>query len=77
MEIIFEPEDTDLSIKFEPDFDLPLNCVDIEGIRWDFQNGTHTRTMASLLGGTPEYEYTSTHLPQTVRLCDRRNEDGV
>ena len=77
MEIIFEPEDSNLNIKFEPDFDLSINCVDIEKVQWNFQDGTHTGTVASLLGGTPEHEYTSTRLPQTVRLCDRRNEDSI
>ena len=77
MEIKFELEDSDLNIEFEPDFDLSINCVDIEKVQWNFQDGTHTGTVASLLGGTPEHEYTSTRLPQTVRLCDRRNEDSI
>ena len=77
MEITLELEDSDLIIDFEPDFDLSINCVDIEKVCWKFQDGTHSGAMAGLFGGTPKHEYTSTRLPQTVRLCDRRNEDII
>ena len=68
MEIKFELEDSDLECVFEPDFDIPINCCDIERVTWNFQDGTHTRTMASLFSSTPEYEHSATHLLPTLRL---------
>jgi len=77
MEITFELEDSDIVVDFEPDFGPSINCVDIEKVQWTFQDGTHTRAMASLFHSTPEYEHASTRLPQTVRLCDRCDEDII
>ena len=77
MEVIFEPEDSDLNIEFEPDFDLAVNCTDIEKVQWSFQDGTHTGVVASLLGSTPEHEHPPTRLLPIVRLCDRCNEDII
>ena len=77
MEIKFELENSDIDCVFEPEFDVAINCVDIEKVQWNFQNGTHTATVASLLRSTPKYEHASTHLPKTVRLCDRCNEDII
>ena len=62
MEIKFELEDSDLDCVFEPDFDIPINCCDIEKVAWKFQNGTHTRTMASLFSSSSEHEYPTTHI---------------
>ena len=66
MEIKFELEDSDLDCVFEPEFDININCCDIERVAWKFQDGTHTRTMASLFSGTPEHEYPTTRLPPIV-----------
>ena len=77
MEITLELEDSDLIIEFEPDFDVASNSVDIEKVRWKFQDGTHSGAMAGLLRSTPKHEYTSARLPQTVRLCDRCDEDII
>jgi len=62
MEIIFELEDSDIECVFEPDFALPLNCCDFEKITWTLQNGTHTRTVASLFDSTSEHEYPTAHI---------------
>jgi len=77
MEIKFELEDSDLVVEFEPDFGIPINCCDIGKVQWNFQDGTHSRTMASLFHSTPKYEHASTRLPQIVRLCDRCDEDII
>ena len=66
MEIKFELEDSDLDCVFEPEFDININCCDIERVTWKFQNGTHTRTMASLFSRTPEYEYATTYILPTL-----------
>jgi len=60
---------------FEPDFDLSINCVDIEKVRWKFQDGTHSGAVAGLLRSTPKHEHTTAHLLPAVRLCDRFDED--
>jgi hypothetical protein len=62
MEITLEFEDTDIIVAFEPEFDLSINCTDIEKVQWKFQDGTHTRVVAGLLHSTPEYEHTATRL---------------
>jgi len=77
MEITLEFEDSDIIVGFEPEFDLSVNCTDIEKVQWKFQNGTHTTTLASLLRGTPKHGHTPTRLLTTVRLCDRCNEDII
>jgi hypothetical protein len=77
MEITLEFEDSDIIIGFDPEFDVASNCTDIEKVQWEFQNGTHTTTLASLLRGTPKHGHTPTRLPQIMRLCDRLDEDEV
>jgi len=66
MEITFEFEDSDILVEFEPEFDLPYNCCDIERVAWNFHNGSHTGTVASLLYGTSEHEYATTHISETL-----------
>jgi hypothetical protein len=61
MEIEFEL-DNGFVCGVEPDFDLPLNCCDTGKVTWTFQDGTHSGTVASMLGSTSEYEYTTTYL---------------
>jgi hypothetical protein len=51
---------------FEPDFDLPGNSCFIEEVQWNFHNGSHTGTVASLLYGTSEHEYATTHISETL-----------
>ena len=77
MEITLEFEDSDIVVEFDPEFHVASNCTDIGKVQWKFQNGTHSSTVASLLRGTPKYGHASTRLPQTVRLCDRLDEDEV
>tara|TARA_R110002020_G_scaffold457992_1_gene675143 strand:- start:3595 stop:3795 length:201 start_codon:yes stop_codon:yes gene_type:complete len=48
MEITFELEDSDIIVDFEPDFDLAVNCTDIEKVQWKFQNGNHTGVVADV-----------------------------
>ena len=62
MEIKFELEDSDLDCVFEPEFDININCCDIERVAWKFQDGNHQGTMASLFSGTPEHEYSSAYI---------------
>jgi len=62
MEITFEFEDSDILVEFEPEFDLPYNCCDIERVAWNFQDGNHTPVVASLLSGSSKYEYPSTYI---------------
>ena len=62
MEIKFELEDSDLECVFEPEFDININCCDIERVQWSFQNGNHSGVVASMLGSSPEYEYSPAYL---------------
>jgi len=61
MEITLEFEDTDIIVEFEPEFDLSINCVDIEKVQWNFQDGNHTRIVANVFlepedeRGSPAY----------------------
>ena len=66
MEIKFELEDSDLDCVFEPEFDININCCDIERVQWNFQDGNHQGTMASLFGGPSEYEYPTTYILPTL-----------
>jgi hypothetical protein len=75
MEITLEFEDSDIVVDFEPDFDVEINLCDIERVQWSFQNGNHSPIVASLLGSSPEYEYSPAYLLPALRLCSRRNED--
>ena len=75
MEITFEFEDSDILVEFEPEFDVDVNFCDIERVAWNFQNGNHSRVVASLLSGSSKYEYSSTYILPTLRLFSRRNED--
>ena len=69
MEITFEFEDSDLIVDFEPDFDVDVNFCDIERVAWNFHNGNHTPIVANLFGGSSKYEYSSTYILPTLRLC--------
>ena len=69
MEITFEFEDSDIIVEFEPEFDVDVNFCDIERVQWNFQNGNHSRVVASLLSGSSKYEYSSTYILPTLRLC--------
>ena len=62
MEITFEFEDSDIIVEFEPEFDVDVNFCDIERVQWNFQNGNHSRVVASLLSGSSKYEYPSTYI---------------
>ena len=57
MEIIFEFEDSDIIVQFEPDFAVDINFCDIEKVQWNFHSGNHSRTLEDLLDCTPEHEY--------------------
>ena len=70
MEIIFEPEDSDLNIEFEPDFDLSINCCDIEKVQWKFQDGTHSGNVADVFSKPQTSRSRRTHLLPDLRLCD-------
>jgi len=62
MEIIFELEDSNIECVFEPDFAYSLNRCDFEKITWILQDGTHSRTVASLFNSTSEYGNPTTHI---------------
>ena len=61
MEITLEFEDSDIIVGFEPEFDLSVNCTDIEKVQWNLQNGNHTRIVANVFlepedeRGSPAY----------------------
>ena len=68
MEIVLELENSDLIIEFTPDV-FDQNFSDRTEVRWDFQHGTHSAIMASLLVELPEIRDTSPYLYTTLRLC--------
>ena len=70
MEIKFELEDSDIVADFEPDFNIPINCVDIEKVRWKFQDGTHTRVVADVFSNSQISRSRRTYLLPDLRLCD-------
>jgi len=61
MEIEFKLDDGSV-YDFEPDFDVAINYVDIREVTWNFQDGNHSGTVASLFGGSSEYEYPTTYI---------------
>ena len=70
MGITFELENSDIVVDFEPDFDLSINCVDIEKVRWKFQDGTHTRVVADVFSNPQTSRSSRTYLLPDLRLCD-------
>ena len=70
MEIKFELEDSDIVAEFKPDFDIPINCTDIEKVRWKFQDGTHTRVVADVFGSPEDGRSATTYILPDLRLCD-------
>ena len=48
MEITFEFEDSDIVVDFSPDFDIAVNCVDIEEVQWNFPHGKNSYSVADV-----------------------------
>ena len=53
MEIIFEFEDSDIIVQFEPDFAVDINFCDIEKVQWNFHSGNHSPIVTSILSDVP------------------------
>jgi hypothetical protein len=70
MEITLEFEDTDIIVAFEPEFDLSINCVDIEKVQWNFQDGNHTRVVADVFSNPQISRSRRTSLLPDLRLCN-------
>ena len=68
MEIVFESENSDFDIVFESDL-LCENFSDRTEVLWKFHNGTHSRIVADVFGGTPASEGRPYDLLPTLRLC--------
>ena len=64
--IKFELEGSDIECDFTPDFDLSVNCIDIEEVKWNLQDGNHSGAVANVLGCSSEHEHSSTHLLPTL-----------
>jgi hypothetical protein len=62
MEITLEFEDSDIIVEFDPGFDVASNCVDIEKVQWNFQDGNHTKSMAGMFDSPSKYEHPTTPL---------------
>tara|TARA_R100000781_G_scaffold114919_1_gene87864 strand:+ start:604 stop:813 length:210 start_codon:yes stop_codon:yes gene_type:complete len=67
MEIVFESENTDIVIEFESSV-FDQNFSDSTEVCWNFQNETHSGTMASLLFDLFEDQDSSEYLLPTMRL---------
>ena len=70
MEITFEPENSDIIADFEPDFDLSINCSDIEKVQWKFQDGTHSGNVADVFSKPQTSRSGRTYLLPDLRLWD-------
>ena len=70
MEITFELEDSDIVADFEPDFDLSVNCCDIEKVQWKFQDGTHSGVVADVFSKPQTSRSRRTYLLPDLRLWD-------
>ena len=68
MEIVFESENSDLVIEFEPNF-VCENFSDRTEVLWKFQNGTYSTILADVFCSTPKSEGESGCLLPTLRLC--------
>ena len=53
MEITLELEDSDLIVDFDPEFDVAINCVDIEKVQWNFHSGNYSPIVTSILSDVP------------------------
>lgn len=68
MEFTLELENSDLVIDFTPDV-FEQNFSDRTEVCWNFQDGTHSAIVASLLVELPETGDKSPYLHTTLRLC--------
>ena len=62
MEITLELEDSDLIVDFDPEFDVAINCVDIEKVQWQFQDGNHSPIVADVFSFATEGRSTTTYI---------------